>query len=462
MEVKDNSFINPTTGNRFQIVGVAYQPGGAGGYKPHEGFDPLSRKEHCLRDAALMQVLGVNTIRVYNLSPDLNHDECASIFNAAGMYMVLDVNSPLVGESLQNFDTWESYYASYLNRTFAIVEAFKNYPNTLAFFSGNEVISDVGSAKVVPPYIRAVTRDLKNYIAKHSDRPIPVGYSAADVRSVLWDSYNYFQCIEDGDENDMSHADLFALNSYSWCGESDFKKSTYSDLVDGFKDSSVPIFYSEYGCNDPYPRVFTEVGTIYGPQMNTVFSGGVVYEYTQEDNNYGLVIVSEEDGSAELLPDFYTLRDQYAKLDFKALQGTKPPGGTPPKAPVCDSKLITTKGFNSNFTLPALPPNSTEIIRDGVKPKPSGKIVDITSYKVTFKVKNPDGSFLTNLEVKPLKDDETNQPGTNTVEGAQPPSTSTSDAPAKSSSNAAVAGYGSSGASAMALGVFAFAAGIAL
>jgi hypothetical protein len=37
-----------------------------------------------LRDAALMQVLGVNAIRVYNLDPDVNHDECASIFNAVG------------------------------------------------------------------------------------------------------------------------------------------------------------------------------------------------------------------------------------------------------------------------------------------------------------------------------------------------------------------------------------------
>lgn len=29
-----------------------------------------------------MQQLGANTIRIYNLSPDLNHDECVSIFNA--------------------------------------------------------------------------------------------------------------------------------------------------------------------------------------------------------------------------------------------------------------------------------------------------------------------------------------------------------------------------------------------
>lgn len=406
--MKDQYFINPKTGNRFQIIGVAYQPGGSAGYKPHEGYDPLSRADRCLRDAALMQVLGVNTIRVYNLSPDLNHDECASIFNAAGMYMLLDVNSPLVGESLQNFNTWESYYDTYLNRTFAVVEAFKNYPNTLAFFSGNEVISDIPSGKVVPPYVRAVTRDLKNYIAKHSPRPIPVGYSAADVRSVLFDSYNYFQCHVEGDEKDMSHGDLFALNSYSWCGNSDFKKSSYDELVEGFKDSSVPIFYSEYGCNEVTPRIFTEVGTLYGPQMTDVFSGGVVYEYVQEDNNYGLVDV-KEDGSAKILPDFYAFRDQVAKLDYKALQSQKPPAGSANKPPLCDSKLIQTKGFNNNFTLPQLPPGAPEIIQKGVSPKPVGKIVNIDSWKVPFKITNPDGSVIQDLEVKPLSDDETNR-----------------------------------------------------
>ncbi|KAK4214494.1 Glucanosyltransferase-domain-containing protein [Rhypophila decipiens] len=460
LEVKDNYFINPKTGNRFQIIGVAYQPGGSAGYKPQEGFDPLSRPEHCLRDAALMQVLGVNTIRVYNLSPDLNHDECASIFNAAGMYMVLDVNSPLVGESLQNFATWESYYDTYLNRTFAVVEAFKDYPNTLAFFSGNEVISDIPSGKVVPPYVRAVTRDLKEYISLHSDRPIPVGYSAADVRDVLFDTYNYFQCHEEGDDKDMSHGDLFALNSYSWCGDSDFKKSTFDDLVEGFKESSVPIFYSEYGCNEVTPRIFTEVGTIYGPEMTGVFSGGIVYEYVQEDNNYGLVDV-KEDGTAKILPDFYAFRDQVAKLDHKALQSMKPPSGPANKAPVCSPKLIKTKGFANNFTLPVLPPNAPEILKAGVKPKPVGKLVNVDSWKVTFKVTNPDGSTVSDLEVKPLSNDETNQPGTNTVnEGDNP--TKTGSSASESSSNAAVAGFGAAGAPALALGAFAFVAGFAL
>lgn len=71
-----------------------------------------------------------------------------------GIYMLLDVNSPYSGESINRGDPSSSYSSSYLNRTFAVVEAFKNYPNTLLFFASNEVINDVPSGKIIPPYMR--------------------------------------------------------------------------------------------------------------------------------------------------------------------------------------------------------------------------------------------------------------------------------------------------------------------
>jgi hypothetical protein len=96
LKVQGADLVNSVTGAKFQIVGVAYQPGGSSGYDPASGVDPLSDGSVCLRDAALMQRLGrsinattrngadqigVNAIRVYNVDPDLNHDMCASIFN---------------------------------------------------------------------------------------------------------------------------------------------------------------------------------------------------------------------------------------------------------------------------------------------------------------------------------------------------------------------------------------------
>lgn len=395
IDVKGNFFVNNATGDRYQIVGVAYQPGGSAGYDTSS--DPLSHKDSCLRDAALMQVLGVNAIRVYNINPDLNHDDCVSIFNAvcfvglsrpprchsltpcqAGMYIFIDVNSPLPGESINSDAPAANYDVSYLNRTFAVVEAFKNYPNTAGFFSGNEVIAAVSDGSDVPPYIRAVTRDLKTYIAKHADRNIPVGYSAADIRTILVDSLQYLSCSDpsDGTSNDMSRVDFFALNSYSWCGNSTFTNSGYDQLVADFSSSSVPVFFSEYGCNQVYPRIFTEVPELYSDDMNMAFSGGMIYEYTQGVNNYGLVNISS-DGSAQLLEDFYTLKDRYAALNFTAIQGMAPPGNSPP-VPTCSSSLIDTSlGFTTDFALPGVPAGAQSLIDNGVSPAPQGQIVKI-------------------------------------------------------------------------------------
>lgn len=140
VKVQGADFVNNVTSNRLQIIGVAYQPGGSDAFG--KGSDPLSNGTLCLRDAALMQSLGVNTIRVYNLDPTLNHDDCVSIFNAVGIYMLLDVNSPLPNQSLNPGDLDGSYSSTYLNHIFSVVEAFHNYPNLLGFFSGNEVMND--------------------------------------------------------------------------------------------------------------------------------------------------------------------------------------------------------------------------------------------------------------------------------------------------------------------------------
>lgn len=324
------------------------------------------------------------------------------------MYMLIDVNSPFVGESLNSLEPWTSYYEAYVNRTFAIVENFKAYPNLLGFFSGNEVIDAVKTGAEAPPYIRAVTRDLKNYIKNHADREIPVGYSAADVRDVLEDTWNYFQCSIDGEDGDMSRADMFALNSYSWCGDSNFHDSSYDELVELFSTTSVPVFYSEFGCNTPSPRIFTEIQAIYGSNMTSVFSGGVVYEYAQEENNYGLAQVND-DGTVDLLSDFRTLQNQYSKLDFDSVQSVKATSKsvTPP---TCKASLIKEDGFNNNFTLPVPPPGVQKLIDNGIGKKLNGKIIDISDWKVSQTVNDVDGSKLANLAVKPLADGEINTP----------------------------------------------------
>lgn len=373
------------------IVGVDYQPGGQGAYGTGSG-DPLSNATVCLRDAALLQALGINTIRSYNVDPTLNHDECVSIFNAVGIYLLLDVNSPLPGQSIDRSNPSDSYNTDYLNHIFTVVEAFKDYPNTLGFFAGNEIINDVATAEANPPYIRAVQRDLKNYIKNHASRTIPVGYSAAQVQDVLKDTWAYLQC---GD--DISRSDFFGLNSYSWCGSgSSFTTSGYDTLVQWFSNTTIPVFFSEYGCNVPSPRVFDEVPVLYGPQM-TVLSGGLVYEWTQESSNYGIVN-QNDNGTLSLLADYETLMNQFNKVNVTLIT-TQNGTATNLQAPACSAGLISNSGFSKDFDLPSVPSGAEDLISNGVSDPPKGSIVPVTQTNVDIPVYAANGAQVQNLAI---------------------------------------------------------------
>ena len=322
--------------------------------------------------------------------------------------MILDVNSPLPNQSLNRGAPWESYSSIYLNRTFAVVEAFKSYPNTLGFFSGNEVINQ-DSVSQVPGYIRAVTRDLKDYIAQNSERTIPVGYSAADVDTLLTSTWNYLSC--NLENSTSSKIDFFGLNSYSWCGDSSFTTSGYDVLVQQFSNTTIPVFFSEYGCNLVTPRIFTEVPVLYGPQMTGVMSGGLVYEWAQEVNNYGLVAISDN-GTANILQDYLNLQRQYNTLDISALEA-KNGTATALTPPTCDPSLISVSGFDDGFDIPAAPSGVASMIASGISPKPTGALVTVSSTSVTQAVYNVTGNAITGLTLKLLPEDESNVPGEN-------------------------------------------------
>lgn len=218
------------------------------------------------------------------------------------------------------------------------------------------------------------------------------------------------QCSLTGDATDDSISDIFALNSYSWCGAATFEEAQYNDLVSFFKNTSIPVFMSEYGCREIRPRIFNEVAALYSTRMTPYFSGGVVYEYAEEENDYGLVVLNS-DGSAQLRTDYDNFQTQLNALNFTALQSTT---SLVPEVPFpkCSKSLITNTKFPSNFTAIPSPPNDglPELIKNGIKNPKNGKIVSITDLKVKQTVKATDGTVLTGLEVKRLADDQSNVP----------------------------------------------------
>lgn len=295
VSVKGNAFF---AGNdRFYIRGVDYQPGGSS-----DVADPIADSAGCARDIEYFKKLGINTVRVYTVDNSADHDTCMSALADAGIYLVLDVNTPLY--SLNRANPGPSYNDVYLQNIFATIDKFQKYTNTLAFFSGNEVINDPETSATAP-YVKAVTRDIRQYIRNRGYRTIPVGYSAADVSENRMEMAQYMNCGTDDERSDF-----FAFNDYSWCSPSSFQVSGWDQKVKNFTGYGLPIFLSEYGCNTN-KRDFGEVASLYSTDMTGVYSGGLVYEYSQEPSNYGLVDLSG--GSVEELADFQALADAYAK-----------------------------------------------------------------------------------------------------------------------------------------------------
>ena len=164
------------------------------------------------------------------------------------------------------------------------MDAFAGYDNTAGFFIGNEVIFTNADSPAAP-YIKGATRDMKSYRDSKGYRPIPVGYAAADIAELRPQLQNYLVCGGDS----KAAIDFFGLNSYEWCGNVDYQSSGYSNLQAISEGYSAPIFFSETGCNVPPQRTFADQAAIFGPDMVNTWSGAMIYEWMQEQNEYGLI-----------------------------------------------------------------------------------------------------------------------------------------------------------------------------
>ncbi|KAK9765873.1 40S ribosomal protein S27 [Basidiobolus ranarum] len=303
--IKGHKFFDSVTKNEFYIKGVAYQPrGGARGTSD----DPLANPVTCKRDIENFKDLGLNTIRVYQVDHTLNHDECMKALEDAGIYLVLDIATPTY--SINRKDP--EYDIDLLDNYKKTADAFAKYNNVLGFFAGNEVPNDIPTTSS-SPFVKAVIRDMKAYM-RTKPRYIPIGYSTNDDADIRLDIAHYFNCGDDSER-----ADFYGYNIYSWCGDqATFQSSGFADRTKEYADYSIPIFLSEYGCNTSGVRSFHEVKSIYGPDMEDTFSGGIVYEYSQEDNNYGLVNISSS-GEVTKRPDYDNYKNALSAVSPKVL-----------------------------------------------------------------------------------------------------------------------------------------------
>ncbi|KAF2114353.1 Glucanosyltransferase, partial [Lophiotrema nucula] len=345
ISVKGAKFFT-SNGDQFYIKGVVYQPSSS-------DLNNLANGPQCELDASLIQELGANVVRIYTVDPTLNHDRCMKAFSDAGIYVIIDMPTPLSPNYY--FNRIDPQWTIDMRNAFSqVIDGFQKYDNTLGFFVGNEVLTDVNTSNTAP-YVKAALADMKTYRDFMGYREIPIGYAAAEIQEVRLQQQNYFDC-----GNSSIAADFYAVNRYSWCGDSSMEESGYDQLYDQADGYDIPTFLSETGCNTAeagsrYPnRSFTDQVAMLGRQMNDRFSGNIIYEWAQDINNYGLVSYSGTavTGTPSLFPDYTNLSKQWATLTPAGVKASEyNPSST--KRP-CPASTSGTWEVKANAALPTV------------------------------------------------------------------------------------------------------------
>ncbi|PFH59710.1 hypothetical protein XA68_11973 [Ophiocordyceps unilateralis] len=372
--MKGAKFFYPN-GTQFFMKGVAYQQdvsaSGAANDKKTSYADPLSDEDKCKRDVPLLQQLGTNMIRTYAINPDLDHSGCMRLLQDAGIYVVSDLSEPSLSIN-RDQPQWDT---ALFSRYQKVVDELGRYSNVIGFFAGNEVSNNKTNTGA-SAYVKAAVRDTKAYIkGKKNSRWMGVGYAANDDKDIRKEIADYFNCGKPEEA-----IDFWGYNIYSWCGKSDMQKSGYSSQIKFFESYSVPVFFAEYGCNIPggaKNRIFDETAALYSDEMTKVFSGGIVFMYFQEENDYGLVKI--ENDKATKLKDFEALQKQVTKADPKGVsRDSYSPDNKPQQCP--DNK---SENWKANSALPPTPDQSlcdcmvksrSCVQKQGLSPKDYGSI----------------------------------------------------------------------------------------
>jgi 1,3-beta-glucanosyltransferase GAS1 len=265
------------------------------------------------------------------------------------------------------------------------MDSFHTFENVAGFYIGNEVITmENGSAAA--PYVKAATRDLKAYRDSKNYRKIPIGYSAADIASLRPMLQNYLAC-----GNQSEAIDFFSLNAYEWCGDNTYFGSGYAALTNNVTEFPIPIFFSETGCITIRPRTFSDQAAIFGANMSSYWSGAIIYEWIQENNDYGIIEYGPHVDPASpgappdgwprggtplpLQPEFDNLKQQWASAlpSSIAMAAYAPAFSTPP----CPAQTPGVWNVDPNAPLPPIPQGG---VNYGIGGTPSSSSIAAKSY----------------------------------------------------------------------------------
>lgn len=100
------------------------------------------------------------------------------------------------------------------------------------------------------------------------------------------------------------------------------------------------------------------MAALYNTEMTSVYSGGLVYEYSQEESKYGLVQLNGN--SVTEFPDFTALKSAFAGTSNPTGDGGYKSSGSPSTCPPQSSTWNVTSD-----ALPALPAPAAKFMKQG-------------------------------------------------------------------------------------------------
>ncbi|KIJ45700.1 carbohydrate-binding module family 43 protein [Sphaerobolus stellatus SS14] len=341
-------FLYSEDGTRFYIKGISYQQQGNIAVDPNDAFpepsdftDPLADPAACTRDIPFLKQLNVNAIRVYSVNSSLNHDACMEALSNAGIYTIIDLSLPVNGSIDRASPSWD---VSLLNLYLTTVTAFLKYDNVLAFNVGNEVVAQFPNTTITAPYIKAAARDVKAFLKSKKSSAL-VGYASTDGPS----SWRAPLAAFLGCGSDDTAVDIYGLNNYEWCGDSSFE-AAYAGSDADFANLNIPAYFSEFGCVTSPPRLWTEVQSIFGTDMNDHWSGGIAFSYFPAEGGYGMITLSGANNqTVNPNDDFTRLKAEYNNVTFINSPSQSSEGQT--QFPAC-----TEPDLVNFFASPSLPP----------------------------------------------------------------------------------------------------------
>jgi hypothetical protein len=170
-------------------------------------------------------------VHVYAIDSTQDRSACMGLLDSAGLYVLVDLSTPGVGIDRDD-PLWNSaLHASYT----AAVDSMQSYTNVVGFFVGNEVPTNATKSNSAA-FVKAAVRVMKSCIQAKGYRSIGICYASADDASIPGDLEDYLSC---GDS--AAPIDFLGLNICSWCGNSLYTESGYSELTNSLLKLSASI-----------------------------------------------------------------------------------------------------------------------------------------------------------------------------------------------------------------------------